>query len=127
MGFSVSNGVKTVRIANSTRDDFPVVDESEEQTTGGSITSQQSGVRYTATERNIRFDEPGLKELVDLLTDGSSSYIYTPDKPLPAFVDASEFPMRARIQCPVKQGQAWGGEEGKVHYVSVFVRGIEYL
>lgn len=124
-GFTITGDSGSFSVQFSTTDDFPKQDESEDRTTGGEITSQVSGVRYKCIERNIRLTQTQYAALTDLLMDGSSSYTYLPNT-IPTVLTGITFPLEVRVRAPVKTNQAWGGTDGKVHFVDLEIEQIKY-
>lgn len=124
-GFTISDGTTSFSVPFSTTDDFIKVDESQDRTTGGQITSQQSGKRYVAIERNIRLNGTDFKSLINLITNGASYYTYSPVT-IPSFMQSTDFPMQVRIKAPSKKMQSWGGSEGKVFIVELEIERIDY-
>jgi hypothetical protein len=124
-GFTIVGDSDTIFIPFSTTDDFLVSYESEDITTGGMITAQQSGSRYVVVEKDIRLTGSEYKDLMDLLADGSSFYTYEPET-IPSFLSPSEFPMEVQIATPKKKSQAWGGSEKKVFIVDLEIKQVRY-
>lgn len=124
-GFTISDGTTSLVFDYSTTDDFIKSDESEDQTTGGKITSQQSGKRYVCTERNIRITGTQFRSLMNLIGNGASFYTYSPNV-IPSFMSSTDFPMQVRIRMPTKKGQAWGGVDKKVFYCDLEIEKIDY-
>lgn len=114
----------TVTISNCTINDELVIDESEDITAGGRITTQQTGYRYKASLENVRMTDSEYKALVAFLTNGANYYTYEPSV-TPDMVASTEFPMRMRIRRPSKRDQAWNG--GKLIYFDLECEGVEYV
>jgi len=120
----ITDGVTTFTISNCTVDDDLKIDESEDITSGGRITSQQSGMRYSVTLKNVRMTASEYKTFCELISNGANNYTYNPSV-IPDLVSSGNFPMKMRIRRPKKNDQAWSG--GIVFYCDIECEGIDYL
>ena len=121
---TVSDGITSIEIENCTIDDDLVIDESDDITSGGRITSQQSGKRYVVTLKNARLTQAGYRALVELISNGANYYTYEPSE-APDLVDSTNFPMAMRFKKPKKNDQAWNG--GLIFYFDMDCEGIDYV
>lgn len=121
---TVSDGITSVSIENCTIDDDLQIEESDDITSGGRITSQQSGKRYIVTLKNARLTQAGYASLVNLLSNGANYYTYEPSE-IPDLLSSSDFPMAMRFKRPKKNDQAWNG--GLIFYFDMECEGIEYV
>jgi hypothetical protein len=120
----ITDGVTTFTIENCTVDDDLKIDESEDITSGGRITSQQSGMRYVSTLKNVRMTASEYKTFCELISNGANNYTYNPSV-IPDLVSSTAFPMKMRIRRPKKNDQSWNG--GLIFYCDIECEGIEYL
>lgn len=120
----ISDGVTPFTLSNFTLDDDLIIDESEDRTSGGRITSQQSGMRYGATLKNVRLTAAQYKTFCELISNGANFYTYEPST-APDLVASTEFPMQVRVRRPKKNDQAYNG--GLIFYCDIEIEGIEYI
>lgn len=118
------------RIANSTREiliegvminDDLQIEKGKTRSSGGHDKIVTSGARYHAVMQ-VRRTSPQYKDLIDMLTDESDVYFFTP--PLEdGIVAAGKFPMSVDIT-PQKDRGAGGG--GRKHYLTLDIEGTEF-
>jgi hypothetical protein len=109
---------------NGTRfDDFMDMEQSSTRTAGGLTRTIRSGHRFKAIE-GIRLTGTELKSLMDMLTDGSEEYYYTPTN-IPDYLTSSDFPMSVNIGRPTKTRHAGGGT--KKYYIELPIEGTSKL
>jgi len=120
----ITDGVTTFTINHCTVDDDLKIDESEDITSGGRITSQQSGMRYVVTLQDVRLTATEYKTLCELISNGANNYTYNPSI-IPDLVASTAFPMKVRIRRPKKSEQRYNG--GMIFLCEIECEGIEYL
>lgn len=98
-------------------------DQTLKLSSGGEIKSQKRGKRFISVEK-VRVTGAELRTLLDLLTNESDFYYYTPTT-VPDFMDTAEFPMKVSIENLKRSKKTWNGAE--IYYIQFTVKSTRYL
>jgi hypothetical protein len=118
-----SNDSTGITLLGVQGDDFLNIDQSSTRTTGGETRTIRTGKKY-ATVESYRVTGSELKQLIDLLTDNSANYFFTPSV-VPDTMSSSDFPLDVKINVPTKSSQAGGGD--KKYFIKVSYESVSYL
>ena len=99
------------------------LDQTKKMSSGAQIKSQIRGKRYVTIEK-IRMTGIQLRELLDLLTNESDFYYYTPSS-VPDYMNDSEFPMKVSIERPKRSKKTWNGVE--IYYIELTIKGTRFI
>lgn len=119
----ITDGTTTLTFTGTRFDDFTNVEKSTSTTAGGNKRSTTAGHRFIVKE-GIRETGTVYGQLVALLTNGATTYYYTPTN-VPDYLSSSDFPMRVNIEPPTKKRHVGGGT--KKYYIELAIEGSAYL
>ncbi len=119
----ISDGTTNLTFTGTKHDDFIEQEKSTNTSAGGRKKSQTSGRRFIVVE-GVRVTMSEWQSLIELLTNKSDEYFYTPTN-IPAYLTAADFPMAVNIDAPTKTRQVGGGE--KRFYIEMSIEGVSYL
>lgn len=119
----ITDGTNPVTFAGTQVDDFQNIEQGTSRTGGGGNRTIVAGRRFIVLEQ-FRSIGTVLKSLLELLTNGSDAYFYTPSV-IPDHMDSSDFPMSVKISKPEKRRQGGGGD--KKYFYEMKIEGVEYL
>jgi hypothetical protein len=118
-----SNDSTGITLVGVQGDDFLNIDQSSSRTTGGESRTIRTGKKY-ATVESYRITGTELRQLIDLLTDNSTNYFFTPSV-IPDTMSSSDFPMDVNIKIPTKSSQTGGGD--KKYIIKINIESVSYL
>jgi hypothetical protein len=119
----ISDGTTNLTFNGTQMDDFLDIEQSSTRTAGGNTRTIRAGKRFKVIEK-IRMTGSQFGTLINLLTNNSEDYFYTPTI-TPDYLTSSDFPMSVNIGRPTKIRQAGGGV--KKFYVELPIEGSSYL
>ncbi len=99
------------------------LDQTKKLSSGAQIKSQIRGKRFATVEK-IRVTGSELRTLIDLLTNESDFYYYTPTT-VPDYMESSEFPMKVSIEKMKRMKKTWNGQE--IYYIQFTVKGTRLI
>jgi hypothetical protein len=119
----ISDGTTDLTYTTSFTEPNFGLDQTKKMSTGAQIKSQIRGKRFITRER-IRLTGTELRTLLDLLTNESNFYYYTPTN-TPDYMNVSEFPMKVSIEEIKRNRKVWGGQE--IYYIELEIKGTRFI
>jgi len=116
----ISNGTTELEFLINRLDDNQAQESGKGRTSGGLLRQTITGYRFIGKER-VRVTGAEWKALLDLLTDFSTTYFYTPTL-IPTHIDSSKFPMAVRISPPTRVAR----HGPDIYIVEFGIEGVEY-
>ena len=116
----ISNGTIDITLTDaSERDNFPI-EKSTVRSAGGRLKSQTIRGRRFSVKCEARVTAATFDSLLDLLTDQSSAYYFTPKNTAKALYAPFTFPIEASITLNDVYF-----DNGSVYYISLDVEGVD--
>ena len=120
----ITDGSSTFSAKSYETDDFIQLEKNTVTSAGGLKRSQTSGARFK-TKETLLLDGKKWRELVNLLTNDSDEYFYTPEK-IPTHLVQLDFPMKVNIEVPKKKKQTYEGSE-TLYTITLKIEGAGYI
>jgi hypothetical protein len=118
----ITDGTTSLTFTGNLNEPGFSIEQTNKITNAGLLRTQVRGERFITLER-IRTTGAELRSLLTLLTNGATTYYYTPD-PVPEYMSSTDFPKAIRVQKMKRMKKTWNGRE--YYYIELTIEGIEY-
>ena len=120
---TISDGTTDIVFETTFTEPTFAIDQTKKLSSGAEIKSQIRGKRFVTVEK-VRMTGVVLRSLLDLLTNESDFYYYTPTT-IPDYMNAAEFPMKVSIEKPKRVKKTWNGQE--IYYIQLMIKGTRFI